>query len=324
MGLRGCNPPNKPSDISLDRITILVSHDTLISPPKWITDNFTLSPSPRSDESGVTAKQICFLDGSCLELVASPSDEPVQLPGHLQWDHKFGIKDFGFGSNQGAAETRARLDTALAEDESGLRYDTKLHAELGAIKLDSRTTTKYGTYWAIRAPNTNHEYATGEIPLFYHSSILPRILRYKTNPGWFFHPSGVYGITHLTLMVPAKRAQSLINTYSRILGVPPLSTTRNRAVFELKRFRPTSIADPIRLIIYTVDDCTPPSCEITLWGLDFTPQFFKLDFKTENESGIYIDKDYHRRSVLPVVPLSHTDWLERINSDKFSVKGRFE
>jgi hypothetical protein len=231
-------------------------------------------------------------------LVACPTDDPMHLPGHLPWDRKFGIKDFGFGSNEGVAETQARLDTALADEESGLRYNKKLHVELGEMELVSKQR-KRATYWAIRAPTKHPEYTPGEIPLFYHNGIMPRLSRFMADPSLAIHPCGVYGITHLALMVPAKRAQCLIKSYGRILGVPSLSSAKNRAVFELKRYYSTDAIDPLRLVIYTVEHCDTPSCEITLGGTGHKPRFFKLDLETENESSIYIDVDRHRRSTLP-------------------------
>ena len=113
----------------LDHIVILVPHATLLNPPDWITNNFTLSPGGRHGDNKTENKLIVFQDGSYLELIAFIDDLPEHRKGHW-WDKPFGIVDYAFTTQDDPdkqyAEMTKRLDgnplgVGFVEPKSGSR-----------------------------------------------------------------------------------------------------------------------------------------------------------------------------------------------------------
>jgi hypothetical protein len=96
----------------LDHIVILVPHSTLLSPPDWITNNFTLSPGGRHGDNKTENKLIVFQDGSYLELIAFIDDLPEHRKGHW-WDKPFGIVDYAFTTQDDPDKQYAEMTKRL-------------------------------------------------------------------------------------------------------------------------------------------------------------------------------------------------------------------
>jgi hypothetical protein len=290
------------SDICLDRIVILVHHETLINPPKWITDNFTLTPCASGTENKTEVRMICLADGTYIKLVALLHDDPSDGLGLVPQDQEYGIIAFSLTSTDGAEENFARLESKLAGDASGLKYNRPLQKR---CKQEDGTDLK----WEITSPDIVNGYYPGGLPFFCHD-ITDRSLRVSNSPSDITHPTLVYGITHLSLFVPANRYSFLLKSYCNLLSAQNLCDAEDIAIFEMKRICPLLGVDPMRLIIHaTVDES--PKFELILGGFTTEPRFFKLPMETDNESKIYIDLNRYPRSKEPPIVSSDEQDLYR-------------
>jgi len=89
---------------SLDHIIILLPYESLLRPPAWLTDNFTITPGGRHGDGKTENRLICFRDGSYIELIAFINDDLRKRLGHW-WDKDYGIVDFSFADSVGDATT---------------------------------------------------------------------------------------------------------------------------------------------------------------------------------------------------------------------------
>ncbi|KAK4899712.1 hypothetical protein LTR27_002978 [Elasticomyces elasticus] len=83
----------------LDHVIILLPYNDIVNPPKWVTDNFTVSPGGRHADDKTENRLILFADGTYIELIAFIDDDPEKRKGHW-WDKPFGIVDFALTTHK--------------------------------------------------------------------------------------------------------------------------------------------------------------------------------------------------------------------------------
>jgi len=104
---------------SLDHVIILLPYESLLRPPAWLSDHFTITPGGKHGDGKTENRLICFRDGSYIELIAFINDDPGKRLGHW-WDKDYGIVDFSFAYFDGDATTHfSELEARLKGLEWG-------------------------------------------------------------------------------------------------------------------------------------------------------------------------------------------------------------
>lgn len=194
----------------LDHIVILVPYSTLLDPPTWLTDAFTISPGGRHADGVTENRLVLFSDGVYLELIAFIPGKEAERKQHRWGNKREGtIIDWAI-----TLRTEAELDT--------VRYRSKNHGagfhfvqpfEGGRTRPDGVELKWVISTWSIAEPDDeddpsgNHgtnpgEFMGGELP-FWCIDRTPRDLRvpYKTAPEATNHPSGALGVAGLTVTI---------------------------------------------------------------------------------------------------------------------------
>ncbi|KAJ5198537.1 uncharacterized protein N7498_007654 [Penicillium cinerascens] len=215
----------------LDHFVILVSHKDLLGLSNHIGDQFILAPGGNHAGGFTTNKLILLADGSYLEFIAFFDDVDPDIRRNHRWgNEKEGtIIDWAFTlpSESDFAAVQQRLKTA----DTGVSYTDPIPG--GRTKPDG-TILK----WAICIPNDAQGDAAppGSIP-FWCLDRTPRARRvpYQVEPHLTQHPSGVLGVSSVSVQVPGE-ASKLKPVYDAIFGgawnyeVPSGSTTGKHAV----------------------------------------------------------------------------------------------
>lgn len=218
---------------SLDHIIILVPYASLVNPPVWLADNFTITPGGRHGDGKTENKLICFRDGSYIELIAFIDDNLKNRQGHW-WDKEFGIVDFSFANSDGdptiqfseLEERLKRLDWGTEAIE--VRYETP---RAGARMRHDGQEIK----WQVTFPVVTSGYQRGEVPFFTHD-ITPRSLRVPFSEESVTHPSSAVGVKSLCNFIQASKISTLTKAYSAILGIPNLAAEEHThsGIFEVQ------------------------------------------------------------------------------------------
>lgn len=215
----------------IDHVVVLVPHADLLNPPRWVTDNFTLTPGGRHSDGKTENKLIVFEDGTYLELIAFINDNPFLRRGHPWGNKSYGFIDFALttpeGTNFDYAGLRGRINQKSGS--LGIDYDQPLE---GGRKRDDGKEVR----WTVTFPKNNVAVGSlgpsisrrGEIPFWCHD-ITPRSTRVDMSKANTTHPSGVKGIAQFTILVPDGKMDSYVDLYSSIMDSKPVrmfGTTR--------------------------------------------------------------------------------------------------
>ena len=219
---------------TLDHIIILLPYASLVDPPSWITDNFSITPGGKHGDGKTENKLICFQDGSYIELIAFINDDPEKRRGHW-WDKEFGIVDFSFANSAGDAiihfsELQQRLNKLdWGEGATAVGYEKP---QAGARLRPDGQEIK----WQVTFPVVTTGYQRGEIPFFTHD-VTPRSLRVPFSKASVTHPSLALGVKSLSSFIKASKLSALTKAYSAILSVPNLAVeadSPNLGIFEMQ------------------------------------------------------------------------------------------
>ncbi|KAL0636601.1 hypothetical protein Q9L58_004446 [Maublancomyces gigas] len=211
----------------IDHVVVLVPYADLRSPPRWVTDNFTLTPGGRHSDGRTENKLIIFSDGTYLELLAFIDDNPTLRLGHPWGTKAFGFIDFALTTP--APLDIAALRTRIASNSGGLGIDYEDPVE-GGRKRDDGTDVR----WTAAGPRNAAaavEAGTarrGEVPFWCHD-VTERALRVDMAEANTTHPSGVKGIAQFTILVPDGKMDAYVDLYSSIMDTSPVrmfDTTR--------------------------------------------------------------------------------------------------
>jgi len=222
---------------SVDHIIILLPYATLVNPPSWITENFTVTPGGRHSDGKTENKPICFRDGTYIELIAFINDDPKKREGHW-WDKEFGIVDFAFTHSHGDAtvhysELQDRLKKLdLGEGVVGVEYEKPKAGS--RIRPDGMEIK-----WEVTFPVVTTGYKRGEVPFFTHDTT-PRYLRVPFSEETVTHPSSALGVKSLSIFAPESKVSALVKAYSAILSVPNVALEKdfqNIGLFEVKSLK---------------------------------------------------------------------------------------
>lgn len=220
--------------VQIDHIIILLPYSQLVSPPSWVTDNFTISPGGVHSDGRTENRLVLFQDGTYIELIAFINDDPALREGHRLGHKQFGIVDFALttptdpGGNDSATTHYNALSKRIAAATTpaaalGIQY---LEPIAGGRKKPDGTEIQ----WKITVPTlvsqlvkgTVAPSVTGAVPFICHD-VTPRSLRVdSSNKQATTHPSAVKGIAQLSVIVPPQELESYLDLYSLILNTRPV------------------------------------------------------------------------------------------------------
>ena len=235
--------------VQIDHIVILLPYPQLVSPPSWLTTNFTISPGGVHSDGCTENKLILFQDGTYIELIAFINDDPARKEGHRWGKKQFGLIDFALTTppNSKGGDTAAAQYSAVAQRLSattpaaalGIRYLEPIaggRKNPGGTELQWKVT--FPTHETQVPQGTYASSVTGAVPFLCHD-VTPRTLRVDiNNVQATTHPSAVKGIAQFSVIVPPEKLESYIDLYSLILDTKPLQ------LFGTARFQLTA---PIRI-----------------------------------------------------------------------------
>lgn len=237
----------------LDHIIILLPHSTLLhSLTSTLTSQLTITPGGTHANNLTQNKLITFLDGSYIELIAFLPDAD---PSRHDWGAKSpgSIIDFALTTKKDVkilfSELSARLERAgLKDGNEVFGYDSP-HG--GGRKREDGVELN----WNVTFPKKPA--VRGEVPFFCHD--VPSTARPLRVPGEkenTTHPSNIYGVRSLSIMVSPNRVDGLVEKYTAILRTSPkVMDGKDGASFELGSVHEVSAGDGVNMIALNV--CTP-------------------------------------------------------------------
>lgn len=199
---------------SLDHIVILVSHSTLLGISDKLQDVFIVAPGG-NHAGGLTSNKLVFLqDGTYIEFIAFFDDvDPERRRKHRWGNLEEGtIIDWAFTSPSGDDFDTIRQQ--VLDKNAGFSYEEP--AAWGRKKADGTMLE-----WTLSAPldSSGNALRPGRLP-FWCFDKTPRHLRvpYNTEPHWTQHPSGVRGVSSLSVSVPSGQVEDLMKVYEVMCG----------------------------------------------------------------------------------------------------------
>lgn len=228
--------PPKAAKTCLDHIIILVPYGYLESPPKWVTDNFTITPGGRHADNKTENKLILFQDGCYIELIAFIDDDPKHREGHWWGEKKKGIIDFACTTDEDASVHWMTMNERLKTVGGDWGYSEPRRG--GRVK-----DTGENVVWEVTFPPTSVQ--RGRLPFFCHD-VTSRNLRVPITAESVKHPSGAYGVKSLDIILPKEKVLELEDVYPAVLDVE-----NDAGTFEVGSVHPVEHARPPKLRLQT-------------------------------------------------------------------------
>ncbi|EYE97962.1 VOC family protein [Aspergillus ruber CBS 135680] len=201
---------------TLDHIVILVSHDTLIGLSDHIQHLFIIAPGGNHADGLTSNKLVLFQDGVYLEFIAFFDDIDPNRRSKHRWGNlkENTIIDWAFthppNDDFGAIKQRVQ------DTNTTLSYEEPV---AGGRKKNDGTILEWTLSVPIDADAPTNALSPGRLP-FWCLDKTPRELRvpYAAEPHLTQHPSGVSGISSLSLSVPGRESAELAEVYRAIYG----------------------------------------------------------------------------------------------------------
>ncbi|KAJ5757800.1 uncharacterized protein N7511_006494 [Penicillium nucicola] len=199
---------------TLDHIVILVSHDTLSSLPDQLKNILIVAPGGNHADGLTSNKLVLFKDGVYIEFIAFFNHVDAKQRSKHRWGNlKEGtVIDWAFTAPHGV--DFASIRQRVLNGDTGFMYEEPAHwgrKRADGVMLEWTLSAARGTSEDVISP--------GWLP-FWVFDITPRNLRvpYAVEPAMTEHPSGVNGISSLSILVPEQVLSSLVKTYAAIYG----------------------------------------------------------------------------------------------------------
>jgi hypothetical protein len=199
---------------TLDHIVILVSHDTLQSLPDRLQSTLIVVPGGNHADGLTSNKLVLFQDGVYIEFIAFFDDINPERRSKHRWGNlkEDTIIDWAFTSPPGVDFNSIRQQVMNAD--TGFSYEEP--AAWGRKRADGVMLE-----WTLSAAKSasDHAITPGWLP-FWVFDKTPRELRvpYAVEPAMTEHPSGVRGVSSLSLLVPEQVLTNLTKAYAAIYG----------------------------------------------------------------------------------------------------------
>lgn len=206
----------------IDHVVVLVPYADLLTPPRWVTDNFTLTPGGRHSDGRTENKLIIFSDGTYLELIAFINDDPAHRLNHPWGTKPFGFIDFALTTPTPSLDIAALRARIAASGDSAGGLGIEYHdAVPGGRTRDDGVSVR----WTVSVPTAGRR---GEVPFWCHD-VTARTDRVDMAAAAVAavaanttHPSGVKGIAQFTILVPDGTMDAYVDVYSSIVDTSPV------------------------------------------------------------------------------------------------------
>ncbi|KAK3674732.1 hypothetical protein LTR78_005454 [Recurvomyces mirabilis] len=187
--------PDSSLPTQFDHVIILLPYKDIIDPPKWVTDNFTVSPGGRHSDGKTENRLLIFKDGTYLELIAFIDDDPDKRKGHW-WDKPCGIVDFALTTQKDFDYDG--LQERLRESGSGISYAPPQEG-------GRRTPDGKELKWKVTFPKGAER---GEVPFWCHD-VTDRERRVPIHDGKTDHPCHAVGLFGLHIKTASSKVEHL-------------------------------------------------------------------------------------------------------------------
>lgn len=214
-----------------DHIVLLVDNQFFENLPRWVTENFTITPGGYHEGQPSRNKLVIFADGSYLEFFnwydTPPSLDDENSPMRFWGPKTPGLIDFAItDTTHSAEESVGTVNERLSE---GPEKDSGLGVKFGKPIAGSR---KKADGVEIKWKVTRPEFSKGEktpgqelfaegridVPFFCHD-VTPRTDRVPSeDEKKTTHPCGAIGIAACEILVPKHLQTEYARVYSKILG----------------------------------------------------------------------------------------------------------
>ncbi|KAB8230302.1 VOC family protein [Aspergillus alliaceus] len=210
---------------SLDHIVVLISHDTLLTLSDRLQHLFFVAPGG-THADGLTSNRLILLpDGVYIELIAFAKDaDPEQRRKH-RWGSRKENTIIDWALTLPSERDFAAVQQRVLASNAVISYQNPV---AGGRKRDDGAILE----WVVSAARDaqGNAISPGSLP-FWCLDRTPRHLRvpYQEQPDLTQHPSGVLGISSLSVSVPEAQLSDLSTVYDAIYppagstGLPPLN-----------------------------------------------------------------------------------------------------
>ncbi|EPS41040.1 hypothetical protein H072_5064 [Dactylellina haptotyla CBS 200.50] len=186
----------------LDHIIVLLPHDELLNPPKWISENFNITDGGKHADGKTENKLIVFQDGTYIELISFINDLPENRAGHWWGAKPYSIIDWAFTTTTDYSLNHETVVSRL----SGLQQKSPAPGRRGWFsyappQMGGRIRPDgVRLEWAVTFPTYTEKDGSPtrppNIPFFCHD-ITPR--EHRVN-GLTDHPCGATGIREVQVL----------------------------------------------------------------------------------------------------------------------------
>ncbi|KAK6540008.1 hypothetical protein TWF694_008841 [Orbilia ellipsospora] len=210
----------------LDHIIVLLPHQELLDPPKWLTENFNITDGGKHADGKTENKLIVFQDGTYIELISFINDLPENRAGHWWGTKPYSIIDWAFTTetnyNTHHEGIVSRLHDLQTHVPTGERYSYAPPQTGGRIRPDGVRLE-----WAVTFPihfekDGSTPMRPSNLPFFCHD-ITPRENRVN---GFTNHPCGATGLREVRILAD----QSKVGEYSKYIRTVVNSSTEGEKI----------------------------------------------------------------------------------------------
>ncbi|KAK6441935.1 hypothetical protein LTR95_001823 [Oleoguttula sp. CCFEE 5521] len=182
----------------LDHVVLLLPHATLVSPPTWLTSNFTLTPGGTHAAGETQNTLVLFADGTYLELIAFVDDKAEYRKDHWWGKKDLGVIDYAFTVPDVKAFDIKKLNERLDGKETNVRY---AEPTAGGRTREDGVEVK----WKVAFPEGVER---GGVP-FWCLDVTERKLRVPISEKATKHPCGALGMGGVLAQVDHQRLSSI-------------------------------------------------------------------------------------------------------------------
>lgn len=197
---------------SLDHIVILIPHDSLLSLSDRLQDHFVIAPGGTHADGLTSNKLILLPDGVYIEFIAFAKDASPEQRRKHRWGNLKENTIIDWALTLPSESDFTAVQQRVLDSNAGLSYQDPIP---GGRKREDGVVLE----WAVSAPRDAHGNAIspGHLP-FWCLDRTPRHLRvpYEEQFDLTQHPSGVRGISSVSVSVPGAQLSDLSTVYDAI------------------------------------------------------------------------------------------------------------
>lgn len=196
----------------LDHLVVLVSHATLLKLPDQLKDVLVIAPGGTHADGATANKLILFEDGFYIELIAFVEGKDPNLRKKHRWGQQKENTIIDWAYTLPDERDFEAVRERVGQTGTGITY---AEPTSGGRTREDGTELKWAV--AISRDELNNALTPGYLP-FWCLDRTSRSLRvpYENNPQHTRHPSGVRGVSTISVTVPTKEVKNLGQAYNAV------------------------------------------------------------------------------------------------------------